>query len=259
MIASTLHPAVARARDALRAGPGHPLFLIDDEENVLEAARAGVSLEGLFVSGPDEPSADLSRLADHERLSMHVLAPPVAKALFRTEKRSRVFALARAPRASTLDDFSGRAGDIVVLDGVRLAGNIGAIVRSASALGAAGLVLLNSGLDSALDRRIVRASRGLVFSTPVVLSHNSELAYYLERRGIPLVGLMPDAPSPLTSIAHAPRPVAILMGSERHGPSGAMAARVERNYSIPMGPQVESLNVSVATALALYERLPPSP
>lgn len=104
-----------------------------------------------------------------------------------------------------------------------------------------------------LDRRLVRASRGLVFELPVVLSDAEAVRATLDRHGVPLVALAATGSRPLLDMA-APRRVALLLGSERHGPSDLLAGAARAEVAIPMAAGVESLNVSVAAGVALHVR-----
>ena len=248
------HPLARRLRDVLRQGNrSSNLFVIDDEENVLQAVRAGVRLDSLYLSEGSRAD-DARAAADTAEVPTHTLVDTVSRDLFGGEKRSRVFALARAPRQATLNDLRERPGDIVVLDGVRLAGNIGAIIRTSCALGAAGVVLIDSGMSSILDRRLIRSSRGLLFAVPVIMSAASELQRFLRAEQIPLVTLATDGTERLEQVGRIHERVALLMGSEREGASVRMDGTARYKLAIPMTPEVESLNVSVAAALALWER-----
>jgi tRNA G18 (ribose-2'-O)-methylase SpoU len=246
------HPIARRIADALR-GRSARLFVIDDEENIRRAVRCDVRLESLYLTEGLAPSGISTLRAVPYAVPCRVLSVNLAKRLFGGDKRSRVFALAHPPPQPALEDLSTNAGDIVVLDGVQLVGNIGAITRTACALGAAGLVLVDSGLRTNLDRRLVRASRGLVFAIPVILASRGEFSDYARREQIPLACLSADAPEPLSAIGAVPERLALVMGSERRGISDGLLAHASYRYSIPMTPDVESLNVSVAAAIALYE------
>ncbi len=140
-----------------------------------------------------------------------------------------------------------------MLDGVRMVGNIGAITRTASALGAAGVIVLDSGLRTTFDRRLIRASRGLVFSLPVVLASRTECAGFLQREKVRIATLSADAESPLHAIRSVTDRIALILGSERDGVSQGFDDLANHRFSIPMKPGVESLNVSVAAGIALYE------
>ncbi|MBW3085264.1 23S rRNA (adenosine(1067)-2'-O)-methyltransferase [Austwickia sp. TVS 96-490-7B] len=229
------------------------VMIIDDEENIAEALRQGIQIFTVFISEGTDLSADLVDLLADD-LDIQQLSIRLSKELFGVERRSRVFALALKPRPWKVSELLDLPGDVVILDGVRLMGNIGAITRSAKALGASGILLLDSALDTVMDRRLIRASRGGVFSLPIALADADTVLPELADRGIRIVALEPRAPQPLSSIAALPGRVALLLGSEKHGPSAAMSAHADPTVTIEIHPDVESLNVSVSAALALYER-----
>lgn len=252
-IDSVRHPAARRVADVLRNRSSTPrVFVIDDAENIAQAIASGIRLESVYTTR-SATSDSLAQLKIGDDAPQYVLEDRVAGELFGEQKRARVFALARAPRTPALDDLRGARGDVVVLDGVRLVGNIGAIARTACALGAAGMILLDSGLRTTRDRRLIRASRGLVFSLPIVLAERAECVRFLRREHVSIATLSPDARTPLRAIRSVADRVAIVLGSERNGVSQDLDALADRRFSIPMTPGVESLNVSVAAGIALYE------
>lgn len=251
-IDSTRHPVARRIADVLRNRSEKPnVFVLDDPENIEQAVACGVELDSLYFAA----SASRAQLAGAEAADVprHVLDDAVLRTMFGEQKRSRVFALARAPRRPELSDLIGTTGDIVILDGVRIVGNIGAITRTACALGAAGVVLVDSGLRTILDRRLIRTSRGLVFATPVVLATRAECIEFVRQRRLVLAALSSDAVEPLSSIRAARERLALVMGGEREGLSPELDALTTYRYAIPMASNVESLNVSVAAGIALFE------
>jgi rRNA methylases len=252
-IDSVRHPVARRIADVLRNRSNKPrVFVIDDAENVEQAIASGIRLDSVYVT--HSAASDLSTLLPvDDDVPKYILEDRVAGELFGDQKRPRVFALARAPRTPVLDDLRGTRGDLVVLDGVRLVGNIGAITRTACALGAAGLILLDSGLRTTLDRRLIRASRGLVFFLPIVLAERRECTEFLRHERISIATLSADAESPLRWLRSVADRVAIVLGSERDGVSHDLDQLANHRYSIPMTPGVESLNVSVTAGIALYE------
>jgi TrmH family RNA methyltransferase len=252
-IDSVRHPAARRVSDVLRSRATRPkVFVIDDQENIEQAVASGVELDSVYVTAS---AADLlptlAGLAP--AASAHIVDDGVAGNLFGEHRHARVFAIARTPRMPTLRELGRTAGDIVVLDGVRLVGNIGAITRTACALSAAGVVVVDSGLRSVLDRRLIRASRGLVFATHVVLAGRSECADFVRAEQLTAVSLEADAVEPLASIRVVDERLALILGGERTGVSSELAALTTHRYAIPMNAKVESLNVSVAAGIALYE------
>ncbi|WP_058234527.1 TrmH family RNA methyltransferase [Devriesea agamarum] len=233
-------------------------MIVDDEENIAEAIRQDIALFTLFVSEGSEVSEELAAMLPHG-IDIQYLSTRLSKELFGVERRSRIFALARKPRPWGVEELLDLPGDVVILDGVRLMGNIGAIARTSRALGASGIILMDSQLDTVMDRRLVRASRGGVFSLPIALSDAETVIPALRARGIRIVALEPRAEQELSHIATIPQRVALLLGSEKDGPSEAMNEAADLAVRIDIHPGVESLNVSVSAALGLYERRTSAP
>lgn len=250
------HPAVRRVADVLRTpAASQRTILVEDEENVVHALRSGVKVDSIYVAaGSKDVLHRLREEAGTATARWFVVEAAVLRAVFRSSRNSRVFAIAQRPARQWLSDLALRPGDVVVLDGVRITGNIGAIVRTVAAFGAAGVVLLDSGIDAPLDRRLVRASRGTVFSVPVVLAEVVEFARWLDEMGLPLLSLDPHARSLMAAQDSQEGPAALLFGGERHGASEALRRRADGTLRILISPDVESLNVSVAVGIALYDR-----
>ncbi|KRC61257.1 hypothetical protein ASE14_10145 [Agromyces sp. Root81] len=253
-IDSARHPAARRIADVLRNRSEKPqVFVLDDLENIEQAVACGVELDSLYATESTVANGPHSFVGVDPDVPVHIIDDAVARSLFGGQKHSRIFALAHSPRSPKLVDLISTSGDIIVLDGVRLVGNIGAITRTACALGAAGVILLESGLRTTFDRRLIRASRGLVFATPVILASRAECADFIQREQLRVAALSADAVEALSSIGAVARRLAIVLGGERDGVSSELDALTTHRYAIPMTPNVESLNVSVAAGIALYE------
>lgn len=136
---------------------------------------------------------------------------------------------------------------------MELAGNLGTLIRCADGAGATALVLS--------DRRVrlshplvVRASMGTVFSMPLVTAERDAAVAHLRRHGVRAV-----AADPASRLSYRDAdyrgPVAIVLGSERHGLDPVWRASAEEVVSIPMLGVADSLNVGHAAALLLYEAL----
>ncbi len=221
-------------------------IVIDDLQNIEQAVRAGVipvkifSNEDRLPSNCDVPVVEITRTD--------------ARRLFADERSSRTFAIARTPRPARLEDLVDRRGDVIVLDGVRLMGNIGAVIRSSVAMGGAGVVLLGSGLRTVMDRRLIRASRGLVFGVPVVVSQPDVLGRFCVDQSIPLYLADRRGGLSIDQLRHVGHRMVIAFGGERHGASTAIRALATETVTIETASEVESLNVSVAAGIALFCR-----
>lgn len=247
---SVRHPLIRCVADVLRNRSDKPhTIVIDDLENIQQAVDCGVEIVSVFY----EASTERPRLTGAgATVPRYCLDGAVTRTLFGDQKRSRVFALARAPKQDGLRSLVRTSGDLIILDGVRIVGNIGAITRTACALNAAGVVLVESGLSAPTDRRLVRASRGLVFAIPVVLASRADCVAFVQREQLPIAALSAHASEPVSSIRAVPGRLGLLMGSERDGDSPELDALTTHRYAIPMSRNVESLNVSVATGIALF-------
>jgi TrmH family RNA methyltransferase len=228
-------------------------ILIDDEENILRALVAGVSVHSLFHAGEGGVSERLRRTLSPS-VPVYEVAKRTGKKLFGNDKTARVFAVARTPAMPGLESLAAVSQDIVVLDNVSLAGNIGAIIRTSLALGIGGVVLLDADPVDIYDRRLIRASRGCVFSLPVVNASSETLLGFCERCGLHLLVTTPYADTLLHELAPLPQRLAIVFGGEKEGCTEALMDAAALRVRIPM-TKVESLNVSAAAGITLYSRL----
>ncbi|WP_328823424.1 TrmH family RNA methyltransferase [Metallococcus carri] len=249
-------PAIQRLVDLARSsrGTAKRMFL-EDPEPLLQAIAAGVEFVEVYgVAGTPVPGEVLAA-ATAAGIPLRLIDPALAGDIFKVEKKPKVFGVAVPPAPARLHDLAGLPGDIVVLDGVRIVGNIGAIVRTSVALGAAGIVLLDSELTTIADRRLLRASRGYVFSLPVVLARPAQAeGFFAEHKDIRLVNFDAHGDVELAELGGVRERLALMFGSEKTGASASLARLVRSTVSIPMNPAVESLNVSVSVGIALQQR-----
>jgi TrmH family RNA methyltransferase len=179
------------------------------------------------------------------------LAPELFDALTDRDAPSELIAVAAVQRRD-LDVIVG-TGSLIVLDRPANPGNLGTVVRSADAFGAAGVVVLGHAAD-VYDPRAVRASVGSVFVVPVVeVGGPAELAPWLAASGRRVVGLDEDAKASMQDVDRD-RPVAVVIGNEGRGLAVGARALCDELVSIPMrSTHATSLNMAVAASIALYE------
>lgn len=201
---------------------------------LLESAR-GTSLEEL-ISGRGVPV---------ERVDERELASAAD-----TETPQGVIGIGETPehRLASLP-ISARTR-IVALDGIQDPGNAGTILRTAAALGAAGVVALPGTVDL-WNPKVVRGAMGVHFAYPLVHATHAELFEFLDAASIPLWGAA--AGGERLGERASPDRVAIALGNEGAGLSDVVRGRCERLVSIPIEPAVESLNVAVAAGIILHE------
>lgn len=198
------------------------------------------------ASGQDAQAADLSQLARH---AARVVVVP--EALWRhftgLESPARIgFLLSRADASEAL-----RPGlATVVLDRLQDAGNVGSILRSASALGVQQVAAIK-GTAALWSPKVLRAAMGAHFGLHLV--EQVEVAE-LDALAVPLVATSSHAEH-LLPAAPLPDPCAWVLGHEGQGVAPALMTRCAMTVSIPQPGGEESLNVASAAAICLYESL----
>jgi len=142
---------------------------------------------------------------------------------------------------------------VLILDGVTDPQNVGAAFRSAAAFGARA-VILQDRKSPPLTGVLAKAAAGAIELVPHVRAVNLGRAVEdLRELGYLTVALDGDAGVPLADAVADTRPAALVLGAEGKGVRPAVMEACERRARIPIAPAMESLNVSVAAAIALYE------
>jgi 23S rRNA (guanosine2251-2'-O)-methyltransferase len=163
-----------------------------------------------------------------------------------------VVAFGAAERYATLEDTAARGGLHVVLDGIEDPHNLGAIVRTAHAAGAAA-ILIPERRAAGLTETVARAAAGALAYLPVVRIVNVSRALDdLKKRGYWIYGLDERGEHLYDQVAFTP-PSAIVLGGEGRGLHENVARRCDFLVKIPMQGGVASLNVSVAAGIVLFE------
>ena len=142
----------------------------------------------------------------------------------------------------------------LLLDGVTDPRNFGAILRSANATSVNGVIICSSS-SAPINEDVLKASSGAIFNVPISKVNNlKDAIYLLKENNIEIMGLEQKAKKLIYDI-NLKKPLAILIGSEEKGISKGILKMVNQKTKIPMTGTVESLNVSVAVSIALFEVL----
>lgn len=140
---------------------------------------------------------------------------------------------------------------VIVLENVEKPGNIGAIIRTAAAVGASGIILNNFQTDI-FNPNVIRASEGEVFSQIIVELSQQETKKWLKSNNFRAYAAVTGANQDYTETDLTGR-IAIIMGSEADGLSDEWHRQSDASIRIPMAGSIDSLNVSVATAVICFE------
>jgi 23S rRNA (guanosine2251-2'-O)-methyltransferase len=225
---------------------------------VMEALRAG-RVTALRVSPrADDRLTALVRLAEEKRIAVRRMSAADLDRAARGAGASRhqgvVADVVDAPSVSVEDLVAQAAGAalIVVLDGIEDPQNVGAILRTVDAAGADGVVR-QSRHAAPLGGATARASAGAASHVKVAEVVNIARALEdLKQAGVWTVGLASDAETVYDQIDYT-LPTAVVVGAEGAGLRRLVRERCDWVVSIPMQGRVGSLNVSVATGVALFE------
>jgi RNA methyltransferase, TrmH family len=257
-------PSNPRVRAALRLRErgerdATGLTLVDGGRESLRAMESGAQVEQAFVSPTLLASREAERVAEKltqdfgpfgASIETMELSERAFERLAYGDRADGVVLVVRAPRIS-LDDLELPADPlIVVTEDVEKPGNVGAILRSADAVGATAVIAI--GGTDLFNPNVIRASVGTVFTVPVATGTADEVAGWLRERGVRIVASRVDA-ARLHVDANLRGPVAVVLGNEATGLSDAWQADDVEAVRLPMAGTADSLNVSAAAAVLLYE------
>lgn len=224
-------------------------------ERLIEAGRYEVASVLVSPAAFDALAIRLARLP----ADVYVAPQSVLNATTGFNFHRGCLALARRPAAPPLARFFD-ARRLLIVEGVGNPDNIGGLFRAAAALDADGIVLDPRSGDP-LYRKAIRTSMGAALRLPFgrISAWPGELAAFRDR-GFRLIALTPDSPARTVAAAAADglcdARLALMLGAEGSGLSREALAAADERVRIPIAPDVDSLNVVVAAAIALYALAP---
>jgi TrmH family RNA methyltransferase len=248
-ITSRQHPIVKTFRRVARGDPY--LALLDGWHLLIDAVGAGLTIETVALHGPP-PDLAATRVLDRIDTEVLEVSESVMEALSPVRTPSGVVAIARRPLVAAASLFQPPPALVVVGIDVQDPGNLGALIRSAEAGGATGVVVTGDASDP-WRWKALRAAMGSTFRLPVV--HHRDVATALDScrgAGLRIVASTPRGGTPIHDFDWEP-PVAVLLGGEGPGLSEDTVSVADARVTIPMREPVESLNLAVAAALLVYE------
>ncbi|WP_436493382.1 23S rRNA (guanosine(2251)-2'-O)-methyltransferase RlmB [Actinokineospora sp. HUAS TT18] len=229
------NPVVECLRAQIPATALYVALGIDADDRVADAVRMAAD-RGISVLEVSRPELDrLTGGAMHQGLGLQV--PPFEY----------------AHPDDLLDVETDEPPLIVALDGVTDPRNLGAVIRSAAAFGANG-VLLPQRRSAGITAVAWRTSAGTAAKLPVAIATNlTRELREMAGRGLMIVGLDADGTMELDDLTLATSPLVVVVGSEGRGLSRLVREACDATVSIPMSAGVESLNASVAAGVVLAE------
>lgn len=235
-----------------RREPAEGLFIAEGEKVIRRAGEAGYAMRSMLLSAK---WVDVMRdVIDRTDAPVYVVEPALAEEVTGYHvHRGALASMQRRPLPATADVLRS-ARRVVVMESVNDHTNIGAIFRSAAALGM-DAVLLSPDCADPLYRRSVKVSMGAVFSVPYARVDTWPQGLETVRAaGFRLLALTPgEQARPLDDVApHRMARVGLMLGAEGSGLSGRALAAADEWVRIPMSHGIDSLNVGAAAAVAFY-------
>ena len=240
-----LHQRKGRRRRGLTVAEGVRL--------VQEALSAGIPLHGVLVSASfgatDRGAALLGDIAGRA-VPLEEVPDQTFRELADTDTPQGVLAVVEVPAWTLADVKPGPRAPVLVLDAVQDPGNVGTLLRTAFALGAAGAVLLRGSADLT-NPKVIRSAMGASFRLPAATVEAAEFVAWCRHGEVEVWASAADG-TPLTRSA-LPERLALVVGNEGAGVRSELRELAVRQVAIPLARGAESLNVAVAAGILLYE------
>ncbi len=229
-------------------------FLLEGAKIYDEAISHGIHVQDVVVTA-QFLDRDLPRLKNADALKrVNLVDDNIFSAPATTESPQGLIAVASCRAQQAPDLFEPAPPLVVIADRIQDPGNLGTMVRTSLALGASGLILTKGSVD-AYNPKVVRSAAGALFALPILQDRSIQEALSLCRQhGLIISALSADGASVLNEL-NLTVPSAILFGNEASGLDVEVEKQTDYFVRIPMAQSSESLNVSIAHAIVMYEAM----
>lgn len=252
MITSPQNPKIRNilALEKARERKKQHLCVIEGIKELSLAVAGGYAVNSVFFCPDIIGETEVLKLVKDERLLIPVQHAVFEKIAYR-ESTGGIVALA-TPKEHSLASLSLRADPLVlILEGVEKPGNLGAILRTADAAGADAVIICDPQTDF-YNPNVIRSSVGCVFTTAIASASSAETIEWLKARNINIYCTYLQASIPYYETDFR-RGCAIVMGTESTGLSDLWVRESDANIIIPMQGKIDSMNVSTAAAVVVFE------
>jgi len=195
-------------------------------------------------------STDSEALKKYKDVTQILVNDQIIKKLSTTVNPQGIIGVVKKPKFAMLD-LDKEDLKIVILDGINDPGNLGSIIRTASALGYDAIIASNDTVD-VYNEKSLRATQGAIFKIPVIYDDLKGIVMLFKKHNITLFGTTLSSSVYLEKI-NPPKKFAVAFGNEARGMSNDLIKLMDQNIKIKMANDVESLNVLSASSIILYE------
>lgn len=258
MITSTSNPRIKAIRKLgeSKERAATNTFLAEGLRVVGQAVDSGAQIHELLFCDEllvsDYGRGLVERLNDNPTVEVLEISKAVFETLARKDTPQGIAAVIHQKWGNLADLSEIDTGTWVALESVQNPGNLGTVLRTCDAVGAKGLILLDHSTDP-YDPAAIKASMGAIFTIPVFKADLPALERFIKGNpSLSTIGTSDKAKQDCFEFDY-PDPLLLLMGSEREGLSNPYQQLCQTMLSIPMEGDLDSLNLSVATAVMLYQ------
>lgn len=223
------------------------LFLLEGVKAVEEAILAGLQIKDIFINKTNE-----KLLEKYTNNNVYVVNSKVLEKI--TDAKSAPDIVASAYKfENDLAKIPAQNSSILLLENIKDAGNLGTAIRTASAFGIDGIILVGETVDI-FSPKVVRSSVGYLWKTPIFKTNDFSVLknYFKEHR---IFATSVDKKLDLKNLkeANIQAPCIIMFGSEAFGLSEQALENAHEYVTIPIKGDIESLNLSISIGIVLYE------
>jgi TrmH family RNA methyltransferase len=238
-----------KSRERKKSG----LFIIEGKREIQLAIQAGYSLDSLYYR--EGYSAEtIIQQSGISRKSVFEISPHVFSKIAYRHQTEGVLVVAKSlPRE--IEEFNpGEDAIILILESPEKPGNIGAVLRTADALGIDG-VIISDPLTDIYHPNIIRSGVGAIFTTNTITGTNDKVYDFLSHHKFKIYSAVLSNNSLPHDQADYNGKIALIIGTESTGLSNFWKDKADRDIMIPMRGRIDSLNLSVSAALLMYEAI----
>ena len=219
-------------------------YIVEGEHLVLEALEAGVVKEILVREGASVPN-EISTA----EMDVYTLKENLFSQIASTETPQPMMAICSMQSLEISQN-----NRLLLLDRIQDPGNLGTLLRSALAFDFDG-VILGEGCEDLYNEKVIRSTQGAIFKLAIQHQCLTETIEALKEQGVRVYGTSLQNGRPLREIETSGQ-MAFILGNEGSGVSKELLALTQQNIFIEMGEKIESLNVSIAGSIIMYQFRP---
>jgi TrmH family RNA methyltransferase len=254
LITSVTNPLVKelfKLKEKARERRNSGSFLIEGKRELSLAIKSGYTIETLLFF-PDLFSKSEASAMEHYNIEIIEVSKDVFQKLAHRETTEGVFAVVKSkPHNLEALKLKNKNPLILVAEAPEKPGNIGAILRTADAANIDAVIIANPKSDL-YNPNIIRSSVGCVFTTQIAMASSQEVISYLKQYNFNIFSAILQESEPYHSQDYT-LPTAIVVGTEATGLTQEWRDAATQNISIPMQGFIDSINVSVAAGILIFE------